>query len=860
MTLTAGSRLGPYEIVAAIGAGGMGEVYRAHDPRVGRDVAIKVSTEQFNERFEREIRAVASLNHSNICILHDVGPNYLVMELVEGPTLAERIKQGAIPLEESLEIARQIADALEAAHEKGIVHRDLKPANIKIKPDGTVKVLDFGLAKIGGTPVVSSENSPTLSVAQTAAGVILGTAAYMSPEQAKGKIVDKRADIWAFGCVLFEMLTGKRLFEGDTVSDTLAAVLKEEPDWENVPANIRPLLHRCLEKDPKRRLRDIGDAFVLLQSAPETVSVSRSWLAWSVAASFIIVAVALAFVHFNEKPPSVEPLRFQIPFPDKASPAPYQSFALSPDGRFLAFGVIGSDGVQRLWLRTLSSIEARPLLSVESSPNMVPIWSPDSRFIAFSDGRKLKKIDVTGSPPQTICDLTAGAIGGSWNRDGAIIFGSRAGLMRVSAAGGTPSFVTKTDQARGEIRHGFASFLPDGRHFLYLCTSTMPEKSGVYLGSLDVKPEEQKSKQLVATNAPSVYVPSLDSTQGWLLFLREQTLLAQRLDDKRLELVGEPLPVADTVGSIFMYGFFSASTNGLLVFKPSVTSQIIWIDRTGRELSRIGVPGEYPTFDLSKDSSQLVVTKREPNGQQNLWVMDLSRGGTETRLTLGSESDVDPRWSPDARQVIFGSTRDPSRSPFQVSLPSSDPVQVFKFSGKMLALDDWSPDGRYLIYHDTGEPELSAIPLFGGRKPIPVTRSLWGVVDQARFSPDSRWIAYNTNESGRYEVKVVPFPPTGDKWQISIAGGVQPTWRADGRELYFLAPDATLMAVDIRAGAKFEWGEPHPLFKTQLAASHQMEQYAPAPDGRRFLMVLPNSEASTAPFNVILNWPALLKK
>ncbi len=861
MTLAPGTKLGPYEIIEPIGSGGMGEVYRAHDSRVGRDVAIKVSSEQFSDRFAREIHAVAALNHSNICTLYDVGSNYLVMELVEGPTLADRIKQGPVPLEESLGIARQIADALEAAHEKGIVHRDLKPGNIKLRPDGTVKVLDFGLAKVEEAAAISLETSPTLSVAQTAAGVLLGTAAYMSPEQARGKPVDKRADIWAFGVVLYEMLTGKQLFSGETVSDTLAATLKEEPDFEKVPAKVRPLLRSCLEKNPARRLRDIGDAWRLLETLPGSTPARtvRNRIAWAVAAIFIVAFTALSLIHFREKPAAPADLvRFQIPFPDKVAPNFYPTFAVSPDGRLVAFAATGSDGVARLWLRALNSLEARPLYGTEST-RFLPFFSPDSRFIAFDSGGPLKKIDVAGGPPQTICDLPMGALSGSWNRDGLILLGTQGGVVRVSAAGGNASPVTKTNPARGEDRHVFPTFLPDGRHFLYLLRSSAPGKTGVYVGSLDVKPEEQKSKQLVATEFGFVYVPSQDSGPGWLLFLRDQTLMAQGFDDKRLELAGEPLPVADTVGSFYLFGFFSASTNGVLVFKHKTADQMVWMDRSGRELSRVGEAGEFQTFDLSRDGRQLVVSKILANGQQNLWVMDLQRG-SETRLTLNEERHTDPRWSPDGRQVIFTSSRDPSRSAYQVSLPSSDPVQVFKFTGRQFGLDDWAPDGRHLLYHDGGRSELWALPLYGDRKPIVVTRSLAGTPDQARFSPDGRWISYNTNESGRSEIKVVPFPPTGEKWQVSAAGGAQPTWSGDGRELYFLAPDATLMAVDVRSGAKLEWGKPHPLFKTSLNVIQNMEQYAPAPDGKRFLLIVPSSESSSLQFNVILNWTSLLKK
>jgi Tol biopolymer transport system component len=535
------------------------------------------------------------------------------------------------------------------------------------------------------------------------------------------------------------------------------------------------------------------------------------------------------------------------------------AFAISPDGRTLAFPATGPDGIKRLWLRALKSLEAWPLSGTELGGGVLQtlFWSPDSRSIGFETDGKLKRIDVAGGPPQTICNLSTRTAGASWSGNGIIVLGTLTGLMRVPAAGGTPLPLTRTNPAKQETIHGRPIFLPDGHRLLYLIASAAPEVRGIYLRSLDSKVDEQKSSQILADTTLSAYVPSQNSSRGLLLFIREQTLLAQPFDEKRLELVGEPLPVAEQMPTQYLRAACSASANGHLVLRPSVYSRIAWFDRSGRELSRIGEPGEYPTFDLFKDS-QLVVSKIQTTGP-NLWVMDLLRGST-TRLTQENVNHVDPRWSPDGRQVIFGSTRDPSRSPSQVSLQDSDPVQVFKFAGRAFSLDDWSPDGRHLIYHDAGQPELWAIPLNGDRKPMLVTRSLSGIIDQAQFSPDSRWIAYNTNESGRHDVKVVPFPPTGEKWQISTAGGVQPTWCADGRELYFLAPDATLMAVDIRPGGKFEWREPHPLFKTQLAVSYQMEQYAPAPDGKRFLFVLPASEASTAPFNVILNWPALLKK
>src|SRR6185312_16245810 len=451
MILKAGEQLGPYRVLEPIGSGGMGEVYRAHDPRLNRDVAVKVSAQQFGERFEREAKVVASLNHPNICHLYDVGANYLVMELVEGPTLAERIKEGAIPLDESLAIARQIADALDVAHEKGIVHRDLKPGNVKIKPDGTVKVLDFGLAKTGGIAAMQSDNSPTLTVgAATEAGVILGTAAYMAPEQAKGKSVDKRADIWAFGVVLYEMVTGKRLFHGETITEVLASVLKEEPKWDKVPPQVLRLLKKCLEKDPQQRLRHIGDVMQLVEDAPVVVQAApivqkKSWLWPSVAAVLLLAVAALGYLYIAGRAPTAPETqtRFQIPAPQNAT-----AFTISPDGhRLVYFATEPGSNTQQLWVRTLDSLESHPLPDTEGAS--FTFWSPDSRYVAFSSQQKLKKIDISGGPAQTICDLPSALRGGSWNQQGDIVFGMGGRpLYKVPSGGGTPVAVTVLDTTR----------------------------------------------------------------------------------------------------------------------------------------------------------------------------------------------------------------------------------------------------------------------------------------------------------------------------------------------------------------------------------------------------------------------------
>ena len=882
-----GQTISHFRILEKIGVGGMGEVYLAEDLSLDRKVALKFLPDVFTgdpermARFEREAKLLASLNHPNIAAIYGLeqanGKRFLVLEYVEGETLQKRLNKGGLPVEDALGVCRQIAEGLEAAHEKGVIHRDLKPANVMITAEEKVKILDFGLAKAlaDETQSIDSSHSPTITEGMTQPGVVLGTAAYMSPEQAKGRPVDKRADIWAFGCILYECLTGKKVFEGETVTEALAAILRGDPEWDALPvatpSNIRFVLHRCLEKEKQKRFQNAADVRFVIEEQPEitgrltAVNAGRPWLAWSITALAVLIALAMGFFNIRKRPSqAAEPVRFQIEFPDNLAPAVNGSMALSPDGRHLVFAAT-SDYVTSLWLRSLDSLEARPLPGTESGWLPAPFWSPDSRYIAFGTDGKLKKIDVSGSPPLTICDITYQAIGGSWNRDGVIIYadlGGTQGLMRVSAEGGVPVPLTKLDPERQETNHLLPAFLPDGRHFLYHRVAVQAENTGIYIGSLDAKPEEQSRQKLLAATSAAIYTPLQDTGQGQILFLRESTLMSNLFDEKQLKLAGEPKTVAEPVGFYSAYGFFSASTTGVLLWKSAQfgDTQFTWIDHSGRVLGTIGEPGIYPTFDLSRDGNSLVVSQGPWYANKtNLWIMDLLRGPV-TPLTSENAAHVDPRWSPDGHQVIFGSTRDPSRSPFRVSLSDSKPEQVFKFEGRSFSLDDWSPDRSHLLYHDANQPELWAIPLSGDRKPVLVTRSLAGFVDQAQFSPDNRWIAYNTDESGRHEVKIVPFPPTGEKWPISTSGGVQPTWSADGRELYFLAPDGTLMAVEIRPGLKFERSKPRPLFKTPIPPNPQVEQYAPHPDGKRFLFAVPAEQSSLSSFTVILNWTSLLNK
>jgi eukaryotic-like serine/threonine-protein kinase len=925
MALPPGVRLGPYEILDAIGAGGMGEVYRARDAKLGRDVALKVLPEAFARdaermaRFQHEAKVLASLNHPNIASIYGLedsgATRALIMELVEGPTLADRIRSGPIAIDEALRIAKQITEALEYAHERSIVHRDLKPANVKVTKDDAVKVLDFGLAKAiepyavspdcmhvsdlehrmehlleEGTEFTDIANSPTVSAMATRAGVLLGTAAYMSPEQAKGKPVDRRADIWAFGCVLYEMLTGEMTFRGESVTDTLAAVIKEEPDWARLPSatpiQIRVLLRRCLQKDPKKRLRDIGDARIsvdeVLSGAPDQSFVGGTGISaplWhrallSVVAVLVIALIVLGWAYHrvaNGPIPTAHAMRFQVPV--TVNLATGGSFALSPDGRQLAFAALGSDGVARLWIRSLNSLEARPLPGSES-PLLTPFfWSPDSRYIAFQAGEKLKKIDVSGGAAETLCGVQSPAVGGSWSRDGVIIFGQVAGgIMQVSENGGSASPLTTLDPSRKETTHGYPSFLPDGRHFIYFRLSEKPENSGVYSGSLDARPREQDSKLLLATAYGPAYVPSSGAGLDQLLFVRDGTLMAQPFDPRRLELSGEPVTVAEQVGSFLTTGFFSASTNGVLAYRAGRGGgdlELTWFDRQGKVLGTAGERGAYETLALSPDGTRAAVSRVDSSSA--LWLLDFSRG-TSTRFTFGLSAALLGTWSPDGNRIIFNSNESGVFDLYQKPANGVQEKELLVKSSEDKYPTSWSRDGRFLLYRTSGslttKHSLWVLPLEGDKKPFPFLRTEFNN-DDGQFSPDGHWVAYDSDESGRSEIYVRTFSPdstaaasdTGGKWLISIGGGNQPRWRVDGKELYYLSPDRKLMAVEITAKAEFQAGVAKLLFQAPLGFGLGSEgQWDVAPDGKRFLFPSPTDQLSAAPFTVVLNWQAGLKK
>jgi eukaryotic-like serine/threonine-protein kinase len=902
MVLAAGSKLGPYEIQSPLGTGGMGEVYRARDTKLDRDVAIKVLPAAFARdadrmaRFQREAKLLASLNHRNIAAIYGLedsaGTPALVMELVQGPTLADRMKAGPIPIDEALPIAKQISEALEYAHERGIVHRDLKPANVKVTKEDEVKVLDFGLAKaIEGDPESSDiSNSPTISRMATQAGVLLGTAAYMSPEQARGKAVDRRTDIWAFGCVLYEMLTGRMTFQGESVTDRLAAVIRAEPDWsqlpEATPTRVRVLLQRCLQKDLKQRLQAIGDARIsldeVLSGAPEpspaaavsaTTPFWRRALPWALFAAALVALGVLGFVHFREKPKVAEVVRLQLPVPEKMIMPVASSFALSPDGRQLAFYAMGADAVQHLWVRSMDSLEARPLPGSESTPNPAPIfWSPDSQYIVFDGGGKLKKIGISGGPAQTLCDMSGNSIGGSWNSDGVILFGQSPGpIMRVSANGGPSSVLTILDSSKAESNHAFPSFLPDGRHFLYLRLSRQPENSGVYVGSLNAKPEEQASKLLIKTAFGVAYVPSSNPDSGQLLFVRDGALMAQPFDAHRLELSGVPVPVAEKLGTYREFGFFSASKNGILVYRAGGGGgeiQLTWYDRQGKVLGTAGERGFYVSPALSPDGKEAAVSQIDlKDGKRIIWLVDFSRG-TSTRLTFGSGSAEFPIWSPDGKRILYMSNPDGVFDLYQKLASGAKEEELLLKSSETKAPTSVSLDGRFLLYFLV-DPKTSldlwVLPLMGDKKPFPFLRTKYNEAD-GDFSPDGHWVAYRSDESGRYEIYVRRFSPdspaegtdTGGKWQVSYSGGIEPRWSTDGKKLYYLTLDWKVMEVEVSTNPAFRAGTPKLLFQGPLQRGITHGRYTV--DGKRFLFRAPVEQTAQAPFTVVLNWQSALKR
>ncbi|HYL34354.1 MAG TPA: protein kinase [Bryobacteraceae bacterium] len=883
--IPAGTQLGPYQIVALLGKGGMGEVYRARDPKLNRDVAIKVlpaalaSDARYMARFRREAQVLAALNHPNIAVIHGLEDHAIVMELVEGPTLAERIAEGPLPLEEALSIARQIAEALEAAHEKGIIHRDLKPGNVKITPDGVVKVLDFGLAKTAqAAATADASHSPTLT-RPTEPGLILGTPAYMSPEQAAGKPLDKRSDIWSFGVVLYEMLSGQRLFTGETVSHTLAGVLTGPIDFAKlpaeIPATIRDLIARCLDRDIKMRLRDIGEARVAIgkylvgpkagtAEVPPSKAVFGA-IPWAAAAVLALVAAALGFLLLREKPPDAPVERFSIPAPEKTAFGFTSmlggSLDVSPDGRRVVFSA-ASEGKIQLWVRALTSIN--PVLLAGTEGATFPFWSADSENIGFFADGKLKRIPASGGPPVTLCEAPNG-LGGTWNREGVIVFGPKnpGPLYRISASGGTPSPVTAPDSTQHEMVHRWPWFLPDGRHFLY--TAGGGGGGALRTGSIDSPASE--SRVIIP---PPLNANNVAYSQGYLLFVRGNTLMAQPFDAKRLATTADAVPVAERVQKTVLVGHaaLGVSANGILVYKSGPTgdiTQLVWFDRGGKQTGTLGQPENLNGVRFSPDGKSVVINILDASTRnKNLWIYDVDRG-LKTRFTFYAGEEREAIWSPDGRWIVFNRSQNGHLDLYRKASNGASAEELLYTNNRQKYPTSFSPDGKWLLYmvyaDGASKNQLWILPMQGapasGQKPVPFQgtafNSSWG-----QFSPDGRWIAYASDESQRNEIYVAPFPGPGGKKQISTAGGDQPLWRHDGKEIFYAAPNGEMMAAEVSSkGGSLEVGVVRSLFgPIPPPLGHSYDVSA---DGQRFLVRM-EAQPSDEPLTLVRNWTALLKK
>ncbi len=872
MPLAAGSRVGPYEVVSLIGVGAMGEVYHARDLRLGRGVAVKVLPAAFSMnpdrllRFEQEARAASMLNHPNILAIYDIGKqgehSYIVSELLEGETLRSRLQRSAIPVRTAVEYAVQIARGLAAAHAKGIVHRDLKPDNLFVTREGPIKILDFGLAKVTAPDPESSMNADVATIP----GTVLGSAAYMAPEQVRGRAVDHRADIFALGVVLYEMLSGQRAFDGGSAVETMSAVVRDEtpdPSVRNasVPPDLDRIVRHCMEKDPERRFQAAADVAFHLEgisswsgtsirpsAAPMRV-LRRERLVAAVAVLALVTAGVFGVVYLRGRRTADAPvLRYTIPPPDGTTLPSFPSFlTLSPDGAHLAFVAVSADSRRQLWIRDLSALTARALPGTTGADQ--PFWSPDSRFVAFFAEGKLRKIDITGGLPQTICDAPP-ARSGSWNEDGVIVFtpGAGAGLHAVPATGGTPTPVTTLDRARAESDHLWPHFLPDGKRFVYLARSADPRNTGLYLGSLDGKTRAL----LAAVDSNAMFSPP-----GYLIYQREGTLMARPFDVSRAAFTGAEFSVTAPVGynSANGRGAFGVSQTGVLTYRAGpdgTASEAVWFDRTGKRLGSLDVSDMSPDAWLSGDGDSIAFSRTDRRTATSIWLASATRG-TLSRFTFGPGIDILPVWSHDGKTVVFASNRAGAFDLYRKISSGSGEEEILLKSNIDKYPSDWSRDGRLLYYSPGAQGDFDLWMLADGH----ATPLLQTKFDErnGRVSPSGRWIAYVSNETGSYEVYVLPFlPATGGKWQISTTGGLQPRWRADERELFYLAGDGRVMAVPVRADRGFEHGEPHQLFQTRLDPSVLINDrnYDVTGDGERFLITTPLG--TTVPMTVVVNW------
>ncbi len=884
MALASGTRLGPYEILDPLGAGGMGEVYRAKDTRLDRTVAVKVlpshvaSDVQLRQRFEREAKALSSLSHAHICSLFDIGQqetaqgpiDYLVMEHLEGESLAQRLTAGPLASDELLRYSTQIADALDKAHRRGVLHRDLKPANIMLTKGGA-KLVDFGLAKAESPATTQGEltSSPTMSRSPlTAEGTILGTYQYMAPEQLEGKLADARSDIFSLGAVFHEMATGQKAFSGKSQASLIASIMHDVPPTISTLQPLSPpaydrVVHACLAKDPEERLQTAHDVLLQLQwiseagsqaGVPAPVAArrrSRERLAWAAFCVTLVAATALG-VGFVRRAPKPAPIvRFQVPAPDGftfiGSPS------LSPDGRLLAFDGRAATGVTQVWIRALDALTPRALQGTEGASR--PFWSPDSRFVGFVAGGKLKKVEVAGGPAQTLADLPSGS-DGTWSAQDVILIDGRANdpILRLPAAGGAPKPEVKPDLEHGVASVGWPQFLPDGRHYLYLAGGAALADSQLMVRALDA-PE---GKSILKTASRVQYV-----APGYLLFVREETLVVQRFDAKRFELQGEAVPLSEGLGvDAVGLAHFSASDTGVLSYRAGQTRnrQLTWVDRNGKELAAEGPVGEFGDFWFSPDAKRLVVDQGERTGASDLWIRDLARGVT-SRFTFDPANDRFPVWSPDGRRIAFSSDRKGIFDLYVKDASGAGEEQEFFVSDETKIVTDWSRDGRFVLFYSLGKEtnwDVWALPMEGEHKPLPLVRTRFAELRPV-LSPDSRYFAYQSDESGRSEIYVLEFPTPKSKWQVSTEGGRQPYWSASGREIFYLTLDNTVMSVPVEAGANFSAGTPKALFQARLQPLNSRAQYRPSSDGQRFLLLSPLGREAITPTTVILNWPAGLR-
>ena len=882
--LAAGTKLGPYEIQSPLGAGGMGEVYRARDTRLERTVAIKIlpshlsSDPEAKQRLDREARAISSLSHPNICHLYDVGSqdgiDFLVMEYLEGETLADRLRKGALPVEQALRWGMEICEGLEKAHRSGVVHRDLKPGNIMLTKSGA-KLMDFGLAKTSlsaaapvseMTQTLASPNSPL-----TARGTIVGTFQYMSPEQVEGREADARSDIFSLGTVLYEMATGKRAFEGKTTASTIAAILAADPPPISTiqpmsPVALQGVVKNCLAKDPDDRVQTAHDVKLQLKwiaenglavGAPNAGLTGRTWrerFGWLLAGLFLLLLIAVGAAWWV----GAHRLQRAMYF-NSSVPFPANGLALSPDGRIVAL-VAYSDQANKnmIWTSDVGGRQATALPGTEDASH--PFWSPDSRSIGFFAQGRLKKVDVfSGTSAQVLCDAPHGR-GGTWNRDGVIVFAPEVftGLYRVSSAGGAPIEVTKPDVSRFESSNRWPVFLPDQRHFLYLAAnfSGQIEKNMIYVGALD---SDEKRPIVSASSNPAYADP------GYLLYWRDNALVAQRFDVHNYVVSGEPHTVSDEVQyfpqiDLAVFDVAGKRTLAVQTGKGAGKSQLLWLDRSGKQLGAVGPPGLFSNPGLSPDGRRVAIDQTESDGRhQNVWIHELANNAV-TRLTFAPGLNQDPVWSPDGKRIVFASSQKLNFNLYQKNADGSGSEREMADLGvPQQGPWDWSRDGKYLLLRKNTEVWYMAV---ADRQPNPLLQGRW-IARNAQFSPDGRWVAYSSNETGSWEVYVSAFPNANSKWQVSRGGGEEPRWRRDGKELFYLSGDGKMTAVAMGTGSNFEAGPPTTLFQThrrQPISAMDFFSYDVAGDGQKFLINTKLDEPNAAPLSIVLNWASEMPK